>query len=77
MRSLDIQTLLYVDDATCYLQVQLLTSHEGNGGGGWGAEGLEAWDNGHFTPRAIPTYLCVSALCTVSASRSHFLLVII
>lgn len=66
------RTLLCFYDATCYLQVQLLTSYEGKGGqtgvfeAGWGAGG-----NGHFAPRAIPNYLCVSVLCTVSASHSH------
>ncbi|KAF3834182.1 hypothetical protein F7725_025386 [Dissostichus mawsoni] len=39
-------------------------------------EGGDRWvserDNGHFTPRAIPNYLCVSVLFTVSASHFHF-----
>lgn len=68
--------------STRYLQVELLTSYEGKGGqmgceARWlgGGGGWVGGDNGHFTPRAIPNYLCVSVLCTVSASHFHFLCV--
>ena len=46
----------------------LLVWREGGGGGRWVSER----DNGHLTPRAIPNYLCVSVLFTVSASHFHF-----